>query len=500
MICVTIGRGRHSSLAEEWKSAGEAGVDLVELRVDCLRREPDLKRILKDRPTPVIFTIRRGVDGGLWRGKEDKRQQLMREAVAAGVDYIDLEVDIAGKIRRFGKTKRIISYHNMKTTPVDLEDVADQCAEFDPDVIKIATSASTLAEASRVLHLATKAKGPMIPIAMGEIGVFTRILGRKFGAPFTYAGFNPERVFAAGMLQHGIVRHDFAYEQIDANTEIYGVMGDPIEQSLSPVVHNAAFRELGLNKVMVPFLVPQSELPSFFTELLWLDMKGCSVTIPHKEAIVPLLQQKEGAVERTGSCNTVVFKEDGQRVGYNTDYRAAMDSLEITMTGHESDESTSPLLDKQVLILGAGGVARSIAFGLARRGAHVSITNRHDDRATRLAEEIGCRSVTWSMRASTVADVIVNTTPVGMHPNMDDTPLPAAAFSRAGMVVFDTIYHPENTMMLKLARERGCKTVTGVDMFIRQAAIQFKLYTDRDAPVDLMQDALKLKLTPLRQT
>jgi 3-dehydroquinate dehydratase/shikimate dehydrogenase len=500
MICVTIGRGRHSSLAEEWKSAGEAGVDLVELRVDCLRREPDLKRILKDRPTPVIFTIRRGVDGGLWRGKEDKRQQLMREAVAAGVDYIDLEVDIAGKIRRFGKTKRIISYHNMKTTPVDLEDVADQCAEFDPDVIKIATSASTLAEASRVLHLATKAKGPMIPIAMGEIGVFTRILGRKFGAPFTYAGFNPERVFAAGMLQHGIVRHDFAYEQIDANTEIYGVMGDPIEQSLSPVVHNAAFRELGLNKVMVPFLVPQSELPSFFTELLWLDMKGCSVTIPHKEAIVPLLQQKEGAVERTGSCNTIVFKEDGQRVGYNTDYRAAMDSLEITMTGHESDESTSPLLDKQVLILGAGGVARSIAFGLARRGAHVSITNRHDDRATRLAEEIGCRSVTWSMRASTVADVIVNTTPVGMHPNTDDTPLPPAAFSRAGMVVFDTIYHPENTMMLKLARERGCKTVTGVDMFIRQAAIQFKLYTDRDAPVDLMQDALKLKLTPLRQT
>jgi 3-dehydroquinate dehydratase/shikimate dehydrogenase len=500
MICVTIGRGRHSSLAEEWKSAAEAGVDLVELRVDCLRREPDLKRILKARPTPAVFTIRRGVDGGLWRGKEDKRQQLLREAIAAGVDYVDLEVDIAGKIRRFGKTKRIISYHNMKTTPVDVEDMADQCAEFDPDVVKIATSATTVAEASRVLHLATKAKGPMIPIAMGEVGVFTRILARKFGAPFTYAGFNPERVFAAGMLQHGILRHDFAYEKIDANTEIYGVMGDPIEQSLSPVVHNAAFRELGLNKVMVPFMVPPSDLPNFFNELLWLDLKGCSVTIPHKETIIPLLQQKENAVERTGSCNTVVFTADGQRVGYNTDYRAAMDSLEFALEGRESDESLSPLLDKQVLVLGAGGVARSIAFGLARRGANVSITNRHDDRATRLAEEVGCRSVTWSMRASTVADVIVNATPVGMHPNVDDTPLPPGAFSRAGMLVFDTIYHPENTMMLKLARERGCKTVTGADMFIRQAAIQFKLYTGRDAPIDLMHDSLTLKLTPLRQT
>jgi len=340
----------------------------------------------------------------------------------------------------------------------------------------------------------------MIPIAMGDIGVFTRILGRKFGAPFTYAGFNPERVFAAGMLQHGVLRHDFAYEQIDANTEVFGVMGDPIEQSLSPVVHNAAFRDLGLNMVMVPFLVPPSELPNFFNELLWLDIKGCSVTIPHKEAIVALLQQKEGAVERTGSCNTVVFK-DGQRVGYNTDYRAAMDSLEIAMTGQEgSDEAVSPLLDKQVLVIGAGGVARSIAFGLARRGAQVTITNRHDERATRLAEEIGCRSVTWSMRANTPADVVVNATPVGMHPNVDDTPLPPGAFSRPGMVVFDTIYHPGNTMMLKLARERGCKTVSGADMFIRQAAIQFKLYTGQEPPADLMQDALTLKLTPLRQT
>ena len=184
-----------------------------------------------------------------------------------------------------------------------------------------------------MLHLGVTGKFPTIPIAMGEIGVFTRILGAKFGAPFTYAGFNPERVFAAGMLQFPVVKKDYFYNQIDAKTEIYGVIGDPIEQSLSPAVHNAAFRHLGLNKVMVPFLVPGGELEAFFRELLWLDIKGCSVTIPHKEAIVPFLQQKEGAVERTGSCNTVVFDGDGRRIGYNTDYRAAMDSLEAAMGG-----------------------------------------------------------------------------------------------------------------------------------------------------------------------
>ena len=500
MICVTIGRGRHSSLAEEWTAAAKAGVDLVELRIDCLRRDPDLKRILKDRPTPMVFTIRRGVDGGLWRGNEEKRQQLLREAIALGVDYVDLEQDIADKIRRFGKTKRIISYHNLKTTPVDVADVAEKCEELDPDIVKVATTASTLAEASRVLHLGVTGKFPTVPIAMGEIGIFTRILGAKFGAPFTYAGFNPERVFAPGMQPFAVLKKDYLYNQIDSKTEVYGVLGDPIEQSLSPAIHNPAFRALGLNKVLVPFLVPNGELESFFRELMWLEIKGCSVTIPHKETLVPLLQQKEGAVERTGSCNTIVIDGDGRRVGYNTDYRAAMDALETGMGGQEGAEAeeSSHLIDKQVLILGAGGVARSIAFGLMRRGAHLTITNRHDERATSLAEEVGCRMVTWSQRATVIADVMVNCTPVGMHPGVDDTPLPPSAFPRTGIVVFDTVYHPEHTMLLKLARERQAVTISGVDMFLRQAALQFKIYTGKDAPVDVMRDALKRKLGPLR--
>src|SRR3954447_7384352 len=144
MLCVIIGRGRHSSLAEEWKAAAEAGAELVEIRADCLRREPELKRILKERPTPLVFTLRRGADGGLWRGNEEKRQQLLREAIALGVDYIDLEMDVATKIRRFGKTKRIVSYHNFKGTPQDISDTAEQCDEMDADVVKIATLAGTV--------------------------------------------------------------------------------------------------------------------------------------------------------------------------------------------------------------------------------------------------------------------------------------------------------------------------------------------------------------------
>lgn len=495
-ICVTIGRGRHSSLTEEWKAAAEAGAELVELRIDCLRREPDLKRILAERYTPLVFTIRRGADGGLWRGNEERRQQLLREAIVAGVDYVDLEMDIASKIRRFGKTQRVVSYHNLKNTPQEVQDVAEQCDEMDADIVKVATNALTLADASRVLHLGKTAAVPTIPIAMGELGVFTRILGAKYGAPFTYAGFHPERVFAPGMLHFGTLRKDYCYEQIDSETEVYAVIGDPIEQSLSPAIHNPAFRKLGLNKVLVPILIPNGTLGASLLELEWLGIKGMSVTIPHKEAIIPLLTQKDGAVEHTGACNTVLFNE-GQRTGHNTDYRAAMEVIEDALGG--AVDGASPLLEKQVLILGAGGVARSIAFGVQRRGAAITITNRHDERATELAEAVGGRTVNWGQRASQLQDVIVNCTPVGMHPDVDDTPMPPAGFNKPGTLVFDTVYHPENTMFLKLARERGCTTATGVDMFIGQAAHQFKLYTGQEAPVDLMRECLKRRLGPLRE-
>lgn len=498
MICATIGRGRHSSVIEEWQAAAKAGAGLVELRVDCLRREPDLKRLLKDRFTPLVFTVRRGVDGGMWRGDEEKRLQILREAIALGVDYVDLENDVAAKIRRFGPTKRIVSYHNLKKTPEDLGEIVAACNECDPDVVKVAATASNLADVSRILHLGVDAQRPTITIAMGEMGRFTRVLNAKFGAPFTYAGFNRERVFAPGMPYVSELKKDYLYDQIDADTEVYGVIGDPIGHSLSPAVHNAAFRKLGLNKVLVPFQVPKGQLETFFLEMEWLGIKGCSVTIPHKEDVIPLLHSKEGSVERTGSCNTVSIDADGVKTGFNTDYRAAIDSLEDAMGKTDAPDAPSPLLDKQVLLLGAGGVARSIAFGMTRRGASVTITNRHDERAAKLAEEVGCRSANWGLRATLLADVIVNCTPVGMHPDVDDTPLPPSAFQRSGTVVFDTIYHPENTMMLKLARERKCTTLTGVDMFVRQAALQFKIYTDRDAPLDVMRAALKRKLGPLK--
>lgn len=499
-ICVAIGRGRHSAMLEEWKSAAESGAELVELRLDCLRRDPDVKRLLADRPTPAVVTIRKASDGGLWRGDEEKRLRLIREAIVAGVEYVDLEADIAASVPRFGKTKRIVSLHNFKSIPEmdELQGIVKDLRAKQADVVKFAGMAHSVPAAARLLELVRDADGPTVAIGMGPIGFFTRVLGAKFGSPFTYATFNPERTFAPGMPTYRDLARDYCYDRIDGNTELYAVIGDPIAHTLSPAIHNPAFRQVGLNKVMVPIQIPQGHLRDDFEALGFLNLRGISVTIPHKEDVRQFLTSQDKAVELTGACNTLVRDENNKWVGHNTDYRAAVESIERALGGVLAG-GASPLMDKTVMVLGAGGVARAVAFGLARRGAIVTIANRTEERAIHLAEEVGCRTTSWEMRASTPADILVNCTSIGMHPDVDESPAPPGAF-KPKMVAFDTVYHPEHTMFLKQALEHDCVTVTGVDMFVRQAAAQFEYYSGgKVPPTDLMRQIIKSKFSAVRE-
>ncbi|ADV61233.1 shikimate 5-dehydrogenase [Isosphaera pallida ATCC 43644] len=496
-ICVILGRGRHAALIQEWKDAADAGAQLVELRLDCLRRDIDLKRILANRYSPCVVTIRRGRDGGIWRQDEERRQRLLREAIVMGVDYVDIEADIAKEIRRFGKVKRIISYHNFKETPKELPDIIQKMATLDADIVKVATIATSIQDAAFVLKTASEAPVPTIAIAMGEVGFFTRILGAKYGAPLTYASFNPDRSFAPGLPNFRDLKRDYRFEKIDSATEVYGVIGDPVAQSLSPMVHNAIFEHYGQNKVYVPFKVAEGKLPTFFESLDFLKLKGLSVTIPHKEAIRQHLDEEDDIVETTGSCNTVEIRPDGTRVGHNTDYPAVIETLEDALGGRPNP-ALSPLEGKQALLVGAGGVARSIAYALTRHGAGVTIVARNDEKSKALAEEVGCKFVPWTMRASTLSDILINATPVGMHPEVNETPLPPAAF-RENILVFDTVYHPENTLFLKLGREHNCKIATGVEMFVRQAARQARFFAGvENPPLDVIRGLVRRKFSPLQ--
>ena len=200
MICVTLGRSRHKRMIAEHQFLVEQGAELVELRLDFIGRAISLTRLLKDRPGPVVVTARRRGDGGRWLKSEDERIMLLRSAIAAGVEYVDIEADIAAQIPRYGQTKRIISYHDMDETPENLEELHAAMSEEDADIIKIATMANSFSDNLRMIELVKNAKIPTIGICMGEAGVITRILADRLGSPFTYATFSSGRKMAPGQL------------------------------------------------------------------------------------------------------------------------------------------------------------------------------------------------------------------------------------------------------------------------------------------------------------
>jgi 3-dehydroquinate dehydratase/shikimate dehydrogenase len=493
-ICVVIGRTRHKMVQIELQEAAKRGARLIELRLDFLAKAPDFKRLLANRPCPLVATARRPQDGGRWAHGEDARRMLLRQAIVSGFDWVDLETDVADEIRRFKDVKRIISYHNLREVPADLEQIHERMCKQDPDVIKLAVTAQQPGDNLRVLKLVGESPKPTVGFCMGDLGAPSRVLTLKYGAPFTYAAFNKERGIAPGILSFEDLKQVYPLEAINAETSVFGVVGDPVGHSLSPVVHNAAFRHLELNAVYVPFRVPRGGLPGFLQDYEDVPVHGYSVTLPHKEAAAAAAVEQEEIVSAVQAANTLV-RGDGGFVAYNTDYTAALESLVANLPVH-TEGYTPTVNSRTVLILGAGGVARALAYGLQREGALVTIANRTYERGHKLAEEVGCRAIDWEARHSGLQEIVVNCTSVGMAPNVDESPL-HPSFLKPGLVVFDTIYTPEQTLLIKEARSRGCHVVTGVEMFLRQAGLQFQLFTGREPPLEMMEKVLRRALSPV---
>ncbi|MFO0879214.1 MAG: type I 3-dehydroquinate dehydratase [Gemmataceae bacterium] len=543
-ICVVIGRTRHGMVQAEIQAAAKQGARLLEIRLDYLKKAPDFKRLLDNKPCPMIATVRRPPDGGKWDSSEEARLMTIRQAIVAGFDWIDLETDVIDKVPRFGKVRRIVSYHNFREMPQDLEKIHQRMCAQDADVVKIVARAQSPSDNLRVLALVQKATKPTIAFCSNDMGFPSRILQAKYGAPWTYAAFNKERNIAPGIPSLLEMQRIYHYHEIDAKTEVYGVIGDPVAHSLSPLIHNAAFRKAGINAVYLPFRVPRDTLADFLGTFHALPVRGFSVTIPHKEAAAELADKKDTTVQRTQAANTLVRTTDGYSA-FNTDYGGFLQTLRdflpkfalaprepevnptlppsvitaninlppgaltTTRPGGASTDitqaataaTTTTPVDAQIqgriaLVLGAGGVARAVAHALHREGALVTIANRTSDRAQQLAGEIGCRHVEWNARHSTLCDLVVNCTSIGMHPNVDDSPL-HHSYLKPGLIVFDTVYTPETTLLVKEARDRGCHIITGVEMFIRQAALQFEHFTGRPAPVALFQQVIRKALSPV---
>jgi 3-dehydroquinate dehydratase/shikimate dehydrogenase len=292
------------------------------------------------------------------------------------------------------------------------------------------------------------------------------------------------------------MRDVYRYDSITDATKIYGVVADPVGHSLSPVVHNAALAASGIDAVYLPFRVPAEQLDDFITQADRWPLSGLSVTIPHKETVLKHAVRQDGLVESIGAANTLVFGTYGVEA-FNTDATGALESLEAAMVDHHAEANAEGIGLKTAIILGAGGAARAVAFGLRQRGVDVAICSRTFERAHEIAKKVDCKAIKWDARYDKAYDCVINATPIGMHPHVNETPYDESHL-RSYMVVFDTVYNPENTLLIKRAGELGCHTVTGVDMFVRQAAVQHRIWHSAEPPLAVMREALKRATSSVR--
>ena len=483
MICIPIiGRTEDEMLRQMAQAAPLA--DALELRMDYAAGA-NLANLLQHRPRPVIVTHRPEREGGLYAGPEDQRIALLQRAIDLGAEYVDVELDSAHMLRRRGDTRLIVSRHDFERTPENLEELHRELVEAGADIAKIACMAMDIRDNLRIFDLLRRAKLPTIALCMGELGLISRILGRKFGNFLTFASMGSGQESAPGQIGAADLGNLYRYKKIGPATAVYGVIADPVAHSMSPAIHNAAFEELGLDAVYLPLRV-QGDPAAFVRDFQALDVQGYSVTLPHKQAIIAAMDEVDDVVRATGAMNTVVNRA-GRFLGTNTDVPAAMLALEEALGGEGA------LRGKRVLVVGAGGAGRAVAWGLMRRGADVAIANRTHPRAVELARELNCHCTPMEDIAGSNADALVNTTSVGMHPNVQETPVPASVL-RAGMLVFDAVYNPPETRLLREARACGCRTVGGIAWFVHQAALQFELWTGRPAPRDLMERVIRARL------
>ena len=464
----------------------------VELRLDWLAGERELARFLLDlrrtrfgRRMTLIATCRRKEAGGRFLGSISAQLAVLHRAIAAGCQWIDLEVESLGAGASFtgdlctGKARRILSFHDFAKTPTKSDtrkllgrfEHAARTAGF--DAVKMATQCNSIGESLRVLGLA-RDKRNAIAVPMGEIATPARILALREGSALAYAPV--ERATAPGQLPLAAMCELYRASELNRQTRVYGLIGDPIGHSLSPVLHNAGFAARDVDAVFLPFLV--RELDDFVAAIGPLRLGGFSVTIPYKQRIIRHLDDCDPLAREIGAVNTVVVRGRGKLFGYNTDYIGVLRALERRMS----------IAGSRVLIFGAGGAARAVAFALARAGASVSICARRQEPARKLALAVHGETIPRQALRREFFDAIVNSTPVGMHPHTSDSPLEARELNCR--LVFDTIYRPQRTKLLQLAAGRGIETVSGLDMFLAQGVAQWEIWMGERAPEGAMRRAV----------
>jgi 3-dehydroquinate dehydratase/shikimate dehydrogenase len=479
-ICVPLIEEQTGAIIDRMIDLAEQA-DLFEVRGDYVR-DLDLLTIIRARTKPLIFTYRCESEGGRIRDDDPKRRLVLLEAVKRGYDYVDVEYrsqfhDIM--VEKAGNGL-VLSYHDISGTPDNLPSLYDRMCAAGADIVKIVTTPKSIADVAALAAFADKtSRGggpPLLALAMGPLGAFTRILAGRADAPFTFASSAVGSESAPGQITLKAMSDVYRARDVGRETKVYGILGRGISHSLSPLIHNTAFKALGIDARYVP--LEAEALDAFIQAMPALRLSGFSVTAPYKVEILPYLDQVEEVAALGGSVNTVVVRDSGMQ-GSSTDGVGVLAPLKKRVD----------VKGRKVAIVGAGGAARAAAFALHRKGAVVTLLARDPKKAAEVAAFVGCASGDLAKVASYSWDVLVNATPIGSLASATETPVPADRH-RKGTVVFDMVYVPQDTRLLREARAAGCQTIGGLEMLLAQAEGQFEAWTGNPAPADVMREAV----------
>lgn len=499
-ICVSICAQTALETLEKIKAA-QNSADIIEIRLDCLEKS-EIPEILNsvDSKSSLLLTLRPKDQGGKRDFKKSERLEFWQNFLhgktlknAENTKFlIDLEFDIKTEIED-SKFQKIISFHDFQEAPRNLESIFDKLAD-EQNIAKIAVQANEITDSISVWKLLEKAKAEskkLIPIAMGEAGKWTRILGLAFGSPVTYASPETGNETAPGQISAEDLEKVYRVKKLNEQTEIYGIIGNPVAHSLSPLMHNAAFKFHDLNAVYIPFEV--KNLDEFIRqmvreetrEIVW-NLKGFSVTIPHKETIIKHLDFISEDAEKIGAVNTVKII-DGKFYGFNTDAHGFIEPLK---------NAYGSLENVNIGIIGSGGAARACVYALKKEKANVTIFARNHSKAKNLAGEFRVQCSEFRVgRADFVdVDILVNTTPLGTSGELENKTPAAAEHLKNLHMVYDLVYNPFETLFIVEAKSVGIPTLGGLAMLVAQGMKQFEIWTERKAPLKEMSRAALQRL------
>lgn len=499
-ICVSVCAETAEKIIEQHRRAEELA-DVVEVRFDFLNGSEFKTAFAGLKPSkPILFTYRPESQGG--NAPDDRNQRiffcmsLFSECeIEQELMWLDNEIDLGNALQWPPGYIAVRSFHDFAGVPANLASIFDELAQYH-QVVKIAVSASDITDGIplwKLLGRATAERVPFAPVAMGEAGKWTRILGLANGAFMTYASLEAGAETAPGQISASDMIDFFRVKELDEDTEVYGIIAGDTSYSVSPWMHNAAFKAAGMNRVFVPLQV--TDLDEFMrrmvkpeTREINLNFKGFSVTNPHKQAIMRHLDEIDETAKKIGAVNTVKI-EDGKFYGYNTDTLGFIGPLK---------NAFNDLAGANVAVIGAGGAARACIHALQQEGAKVALFARDQKKAGALADEFNInvhKLPTAHRPLATGFDILVNATPLGTKGENEEKTIATAAQLKGVNLVYDLVYNPTETRLIREAKAAGVPAIGGLEMLIAQGAKQFEIWTGRTAPLEAMQTAVVNRLS-----